>query len=396
MEIVTPRESDVLMLIRRFGPLSRRDLHQHMGLRPNTVGDLAARMLHGRLLRQRQGYNTGPGRPHRPLEIDPDGRRVLGMAFEPGRVTACTLNLHGHRLGGVRERRTRSARALVAAACELLRSFGTDRTLAIGVSTTGFIDPHTRSILTSSATHKQSPTSLQPIFAAAGNCPMLIENDMHAQAAYWLLSQDGPLDEDVLLVELRDGAIGAALLIDGRPNRGCIAGGNEIGHTRFPIETDRCYCGQTGCLERVCSSSFLRRITGANRADLHEHLRGAEPDDPAVVQITRYLASGIANAINLVRPNRVVLTGRLTECLTFINHLMLAIRRQLLSPLADRVRIDLWDRPKVSFAEAGAWLVLAAIYRGSRNEPCDFGLPASALNHRRPMSRPGRSGSLVR
>jgi len=423
MQIVTSRESDVLMLIRRYGPLSRQELHYHMQMRPNTVGDLAARMLRRGLLRERESHSIGRGRPQRPLEIDPDHSRIVGMAFQPGRVSACTLNLHGRRLGAVQERFTRSARAVVASACEVLEAIGTDHTLGIGISTTGFVDPQTRCILTSSATQKQSPTSLEPIYAAAGKCPVLVENDMHAQGAYWLLSRDGGGDEDILLIELRDGAIGAALLIGGRPNRGCIVGGNEIGHTRFPVETERCYCGQYGCLERICSSSFLRRITGATRGDLYQHLRIAGPGDPAVLQIMGHLASGIANAINLIRPNRVVLTGQLTECLTFANHLAQDVRGRLLAPLIDRVRIDMWDRPTVSFAEAGAWLVLAAIYHGSRNEPgawagghatgadqstatvtssptaaghshrASLGSPHALRRHcRRPSHRPGRSG----
>ncbi|MGE5611327.1 MAG: ROK family protein [Bacillota bacterium] len=364
MAILSARESEVLALIRRYGALSRRELHERMGVRPNTVGDLAADMIERGLLRECEGETTGPGRPRQPLEIDGDRRRVIGLALEPGRVSACELNLHGRRIGGRLERSTRTSQDVVVAACTMIRAMRTERDLAIGISTTGFVDPESRSILTSSAMFRQLQTSLDPIYEADGECPVLLENDMHAMAAYWSLSQDSEEDEDVLLVDLRDGAIGATLLVDGKPNRGCVIGGNELGHMRFFAETEVCYCGQTGCLERICSSDFIQRVTGDAMTDLDSRLATFNAKDEAGMLVLRHLAAGIGNVINFVRPNRVVLTGRLTEHLAFTNQLLESVRQGLLAPLVDRVRIDIWDKPMVSFAEMGAWLALAAIYRG--------------------------------
>jgi predicted NBD/HSP70 family sugar kinase len=366
MGVVSPRESQFLTLIRRHGPLSRRELHAHTGLRPNTVGETAGAMLERGLLREGASDSAGPGRPRQPLEIDPSRRRVIGLAFEPGQVSACQVNLLGHRIGGPVERDISGPEQLVAAACALIRDIGTDRALAIGISATGFVDPATRSILTSSATKRRSPTRIAAVYEAAGHCPVLLENDMHARAAGWLLNQgaEAAAGEDVLLIDLRDGAIGAALLVNGRPNRGCIIGGNELGHTRFPVETEVCFCGQTGCLERICSSAFLRRLTGDNRADLADRVAHFDRTDAALAQIASLVAMGVANAINFIRPNRVVLAGQLTDALPFCNDLLGRVRGLLLAPLAERVRIDVWERAAITPAEAAGWLALASIYRG--------------------------------
>src|SRR4051794_33945785 len=323
MAVVSPRESQFLTLIRGHGPLSRRELHVHTGLRPNTVGEVAGAMLERGLLREGAPDSAGPGRPRQPLEIDPTRRRVIGLAFEPGRVGACQVNLLGHRVGATAERAVAGPDQLVAAACALIGDIGTDRALAIGISATGFVDPATQSILTSSATMRRSPTRIGAVYDAAGQCPVLLENDMHARAAWWLLNQgaEHAAGEDVLLIDLRDGAIGAALLVNGRPNRGCIIGGNELGHTRFFVDTELCYCGQKGCLERICSTAFLRRLTGDKKADLYERLAQFDPANAALQQITDLLAMGIANAINFIRPNRVVLTGQVTQSLPFYNQL---------------------------------------------------------------------------
>jgi predicted NBD/HSP70 family sugar kinase len=363
MTILNPREAYFLSLIRRHGSLSRRELHEQTGLRPNTVGELAAGMIERGLLREGEPEAGGPGRPRQPLEIDPVRRRVVGLAFEPGQVSACQLSLQGGRVSAPREHRVHDPEQLVSEAVSLVRELCNDRTLALGISTTGFVDPQTRSILTSSATQRRSPTRLGDVYAAAAGCPVLLENDMHAQATCWLLNQDVDTREDILLIDLRDGAIGAALLVGGRANRGCIIGGNELGHNRFSVPTEQCYCGQKGCLERICSSEYLRKITKDPAADLDKRISLYDASDTAVGEVLRYLSMAIANTLNFIRPNRVVLAGHLTIHRPFCNDLLARVRGLLLAPLAERVRIEIWDKPAVLPAEAAAWLALAAIYR---------------------------------
>lgn len=363
--LIPARQSQILTLIRRNGPLSRRELHERTRLRPNTIGQITADMLDEGLLREGHAQSDGRGRPRQPLEIDATRRRVVGLSFEPGKVSLCRLNLHGRREGAIVERQVRQGAQMIEIGAKLVADACDRQALAIGVAATGFIDPDSRSILTSSATMRHSPTPLDPIYAAAGKCPVLLENDMHARAFHWLLGQNQDPGEDVLLIELRDGAVGAALLIDGHPNRGCIIAGNELGHTRLPVETEMCYCGQTGCLERICSSAFLARLSGTPHANLYERLARFYPGDKVVEEIAGHLAMGIGNAINFIRPNRVLLTGNVTEALPFCNELLSRIRRFLLAPLVDRVRIDIWDAPAIPMPEAAGWVALAAIYRGS-------------------------------
>jgi len=365
MSLLNVRAAEILMLIRRHGPLSRRELHEHTQLRPNTVGEITGTMLRQGLLNEAAPKSDGRGRPRQPLEIDSSRRHVVGLAFDPGKVSACRVNLLGRRDGSIQERTFNDSTQMIAAAAGLIRGVCADGTIAVGVGATGFVDPQTRAILTSSATQRHSPTNLQPVYDAAGKCPVLLENDMHARAFHWLMSQPNGLDEDVLLVDLRDGALGAALLIDGHPNRGCIIAGNELGHTRLPVQTEICYCGHPGCLERICSSEFLRTLTGDKQADLYRRLAGFHGGDAALSEMAGYLATGIGNAINFIRPNRVLLTGRVTESLPFCNHLIAQTRKLLLAPLADRVRIDIWDTPALASAEAAAWVALAALFRGS-------------------------------
>jgi predicted NBD/HSP70 family sugar kinase len=328
---------------------------------------LTAALIEQGLLHEGQPRSDGRGRPRQPLEIDSARRHVVGLAFEPGSVSVCRVNLHGKRIGAIRERAVKDSHDMVSAAAALVRAACNSSTLLIGAGATGFVDPETRAILTSSSTLSHSPTLLEPVYRAAGDCQLLLENDMHARAFHWLMSRNAAPGEDVLLVDLRDGALGAALLIDGQPNRGCVIGGNELGHTRLPVETQLCYCGHAGCLERICSSDFLAR-QGEGAAMLYDRLSHFHPGDAALTTIASHLATGIGNAINFIRPNRVLLTGKVTEPLPFCNHLITKMRSLLLAPLADRVRIEIWEAPGLSASEAAAWVALASLYRGGRIE----------------------------
>src|SRR5690606_7723064 len=123
---------------------------ERMEVRPNTVGDLVEELLETGVVREREPQIVGKGRPRVPIEIDPERRRVVGVALEPGRVSAGRFNLLGERVDEPVRQRVAAARAVEAAA-ELERSLIDASTLMVGLSTTGFVDTRARELLTSSA-----------------------------------------------------------------------------------------------------------------------------------------------------------------------------------------------------------------------------------------------------
>jgi predicted NBD/HSP70 family sugar kinase len=364
------RQREILRLLWREGRLSRWELHRRTGVNPNAVGMDVAALLNEQIIRECPSEVAGPGRPRIPLEIDPSVRHVVGVAFSPGKVEAGRLSLRGAPLGRPLSRSTSDPAKTIAAAQALLRETMNDQTVAIGLSVTGFVDPSQKATLLSSSFAGRT-ASLAPLYETAGDTPLILENNMHALAAWWLLIHQAESDEDVLLVSLNDGQLGAALLIDGRPNRGCVTGANEFGHMRFFVDTETCYCGHPGCIERIVSTEFLRR-RGVSGGTVMEHAArfGAEGDggdadvaEKAMAQVLDYLSAALANAVNFIRPNRLVLTSEMTRFPAFTDSLVRAIRSRLLLELVKRVRIDLWDQANSHSAETAGWLALATLYR---------------------------------
>ncbi|MDZ4817653.1 MAG: ROK family protein [Planctomycetota bacterium] len=389
------RQRELLRLIWCENRLSRWELHQLTGVNPNAIGNEAAALLQLGILREGAPESVGQGRPRVPLEIDVSSRDVIGLALSPGQIEIARLNLRGNLLGGTVTRSIEHVQDLVPAAQQLLRSTLRDQTLAIGISSPGFLDPEKRAILSSSITCVEQPLDFRGLNIGENAPPIVFENDMHALAVRWVLTHQAEQSQDVLLVYIGDGRLGAALLVDGRPNRGCLMGANELGHTRFFVETERCYCGHEGCLERICSTDFLNRqatngavsngdlsnsddresrmveaaangapIVGERLLDRVAHYSG---NDPALEYMLKYLSCALSNTINFVRPNRLVLVSEFTRYAAFNDALLRQVRSGVLFDLVDRVRIDVWDQPSAVSAETAGWLALAGLYQEGWN-----------------------------
>ena len=358
--IIEERERSVFHRLWASGPVNRLELAREIGLTPNAAGNLVNAMIRRGLLRDGTPAQKGRGRPTIPVEIDATRRQVLGLSLSQGRVQTASLNLRGQVLEPPEVKGALEPKTLIRTAQRMLaKALGAEH-LAVGLSVTGFADPQHRRLLLSSALAGLPEGDLSPLFAAAGKTPVLLQNDMHALAARWLLTQPADPHEDLLLVLLADGQVGATMLIGGTPNAGCVLGGSELGHMRFPVATDRCYCGQTGCLERIFCSEFGRARLGFV-GELSANLEAYEGRKGPVAELIALVAAGLANVSNFVRPHRLVIVSPYTRHAVFANDLLKRTRELLLGVLAERVRIDLWEQPAASPAETAGFLPLAAM-----------------------------------
>lgn len=359
--MVSHRQRNLLELLLRNRQLSRAQLHVLSGVRKMAVSLEARRLLHHELVRECGSLRIARGRPQTPLEIDPSRRHVVGLMIRPGQVEVSRCNLLGEPISDPIRRSVASPGRLVGAATDLLRAARSKRTLAVGIAVPGFVDPIRRRILISSAWPMGDEVNLEPLYAAAGDLPLIIENDVHALAARWMIEQKGwEGEDDVLIVFHDDGQVGATMLIDGHPNSGCVIGANELGHMRLCVDTERCYCGGTGCLERVFSTAYLRKLDARAHSLSHAAAR-FDGSDQSLNQVIDLFGTSLANAVNFSRVGHVVLASELNSSPLFAESLVAAVRRQLLPVLAQRVKISFWGHHARSARTASA-LALANVY----------------------------------
>lgn len=365
--ILEPRQRLLIQTVFREGRLSRSAMHERTGMRLNTVGEETAALLARRILREGDVQAAGRGRPRVPVEIDPNSRHVLGLAIYPGRAEIGPINLLGEPMEEPAVTKGKVSASVIQTAADMLAQRITRDTLAIGLTIPGIIEPHAHRMLFSSAVPGGQTASIQPIYTAAGHLPIAFENDAHALAAHWALMHPECQSQDMLLVFMSDGQLGASLLVDGKPNRGCVHGANELGHTRMPIATPICYCGHQGCLERICSSEFLaqhdQNKEQGHTANLVERADAYAADtDDALEHVLDLLSLGLANMVNFTRVPRLVLVSELGDNADFHRALTERIERQTLKQLAKCLTIDLWQREATKASQTAGSLVLAHLY----------------------------------
>ncbi len=155
--------------------------------------------------------------------------------------------------------------------------------------------------------------------------PVFLENDANAAAVgeMWLGAARGCCD--VISVTLGTG-VGGGVILDGKLWRGSHGSAGEIGHTTVdPFSGLKCKCGNTGCLEMFASATAIVRMTRENLALFPEtrlksegltaekvYEAGRDGDELARAvfkSFGMYLGIGLANLINLIDPQIIVIAG---------------------------------------------------------------------------------------
>lgn len=357
----SPTQLKILSAVWRNPGLSRSELGALAGLHVNTMTRTVEALLRKGYLREGASEpGRGRGRPKTPLEVDPGRVCVAGIAIGAGGVEAVTLNLLGRPQGAVVKAAATDFTGVSKAVARLLGGLLARNPLALGVSVTGFVDPGSRRILWSSAA-PASELDLTPLLAPAAGTPVVLNSEVHALGMRWLLNHMASEHDDTLVVTLEDGAVGASMLVGGRPNRGCVLGGNELGHMSLNVGTARCYCGGTGCVERVFSTDFLHRLGGGGT--LADAL--AAPALPAAaLGIIDLVALSLANATVFARPHRLVIAGQPARHACFRDALGEAWRRRLPAVFRDRVMLSWYETKATRSAETAGWLAIADVLRG--------------------------------
>jgi glucokinase len=125
---------------------------------------------------------------------------------------------------------------------------------------------------------------------------------------------------DLLMVTLGTG-VGSGFIVNGQLILGSHGNAGELGHMTLVMDGRDCTCGRKGCLEAYVSIRGLRQTyteLDGDPAVLEEPgvrciARAAENGDAAALQTfrhaARWLAVGLANAVTVTGPERIILFG---------------------------------------------------------------------------------------
>lgn len=199
----------------------------------------------------------------------------------------------------------------------------------IGLDSPGTVDDKSGVILYSNNYHWENVPIIKQM-QEAFPVPMAIANDADAAALGEVCAGAAKGTESAVLITLGTG-VGGGVIQNGKIFHGPLKGGMELGHMVIQAGGELCTCGRKGCFETYSSAMALLRM--AKNAAMKnpdsimnemckndmENMNGIIPFDAAaqgdkaaieVIDLYEdYLAVGIANVINIFRPEKVILGG---------------------------------------------------------------------------------------
>jgi len=311
----------------------------------------------------------------------PSGSGLLaGVDIGGTKLAVGVSDLEGHLLDVEREPTDRSQGPdpVMAALRRLLQSAldkasakaPGQRLRAIGVAVGGPLDPQRTVVLRAPNLPGWDNYPVRGFFERAFRVPTNMDNDASAAGLGEARYGAGRGYSHVCYFTVSTG-IGGGIIVDGSIYRGASAGAAEFGHQVILPDGPRCLCGRQGCLEALASgTSIARRVreaiaagAGANAvlrlaggdptritAEMVAH--AAQAGDPFSLRIWEetgfYLGLGVANVINILNPNRVVIGGGVSKTGDLI---FCPVRRTVeerampeLAAVADVVPAELGDR----------------------------------------------------
>lgn len=221
---------------------------------------------------------------------------------------------------------------------------------SVGIGVPGLYDPiegTTRFLVNLPGEWAGKPVA-GPVGTALG-LPACLINDARAFGLAELRAGAGRGAASMIGFTLGTG-IGGVIAVDGRVHQGHDGTAGELGHQTIEPDGPWCGCGNRGCLEAFARADQIAAACGTATAE--EAVARARAGDPQAVdgiaRIGRYLGIGIANAITLITPDRVVIGGGIAAAADL---LVEPIRAELRL----RVRTTALDRVQIVTAELGTW-----------------------------------------
>jgi len=215
---------------------------------------------------------------------------------------------------------------------EIIKKFkiNKEEIIGIGIGATGLVDSMKGLVIFSPNLNGWNNIKLKEIIEKKIGLPAFIENECRVQAIAEKKYGLAKNIKNFVCVETGTG-IGTGVFIDNRLVSGDKGMAGEVGHIITNLAGNRvCHCGNTGCLETLCSTSYLLEdiaddikksstSSGKNKSSLKlEDLYNLynQGNKIATINIEKnaeYLGIGISNTIKMFNPELILIHGEVIK-----------------------------------------------------------------------------------
>ena len=224
---------------------------------------------------------------------------------------------------------------------------------SISIAAAGAIDVDSGIVTMSPSLPGWVDVPLRDTVEAAYGISTFLLNDANAAALGEHRFGAGRGSANLVYITVSTG-IGGGIIIDNNLYSGTSGSAGDVGHMTIDVNGPVCNCGSTGCLETLASGTAvareaINRIKNGERSSLAETKDGIENitaekvgqaaregDALALAVVSRaarYLGVGLANLVNILNPDIIIVGGGLSK----LGDLLLEPAREVMRERAFRL-----------------------------------------------------------
>lgn len=289
--------------------MSRVELVEKTGLSPQTISNIARRMIDTGIIVEGERLRGGMGKPRTLLELDPGGAYAVGVHLDPRLMTFVLLDLQARVVSHASRTTPRAAApdAVLAKVHETIDALVEDaqidltRLVGIGFASPGPIDVEKGIVLDPPHLPDWRNVPLREQLSQLTGLPVILDKDVVAAAVgeRWAGASVGHGASVFLYLGT---GIGTGIAVEDSVVRGISGNAGDIGHMIVDPDGPPCSCGARGCVGVVLSPAGIagQAIAAGVLPDstpLHEPgLADAALDD-----LVALASAGDAEALQVIR-----------------------------------------------------------------------------------------------
>jgi fructokinase len=215
----------------------------------------------------------------------------------------------------------------------------------IGFGTPGVLDPVTQTMKNCNSTALNG----QPLRKDLENLlqvPVALANDANcfalAETHWGVVKQQAP-DAKVVFGIIMGTGVGGGIVINGQVWNGRHGIAGEWGHNFLDESGGNCYCGKSGCVEKILSGPGLQHyyesITGKQLSLKEIATRAAQNEDVAAIQtmerLYHFFGKAVSAVINILDPDVIVVGGGVGNIDALYSKGVVAIRQFIFNNRVD-------------------------------------------------------------
>lgn len=288
-----------------------------------------------------------------------DGRYIAGVDLGGTTINTGVVSVDGQRVLGLHTAPTQADRGpkyvvdkIIGMVRESMRIASKDAglddgaILGVGIGSPGPLDRATGTVIeTPNLGWRNFP--LRDLIANALGLPAELDNDANAATIgeWWVGAGE---DVETLIGVTLGTGIGGGIVLGGKLYHGASDVAGEIGHMSIDSTGRKCKCGNYGCLEAYASGPAIaaRAVEGLQTGEesllpdlvegelsritaetVYEGIVAGDVFAREVMRDTaKFLGSGLANLINVLNPEMIVISGGVTRA---GDHLLEPLRNEV-------------------------------------------------------------------